>query len=260
MPKPDSGFSGHIAGLNALELCACGNTFLHRLHPFVKLTTTIFYVVVVLSFGPLEIGRLLPYFFYPAILIPLSETPLKILLKRLLPALPFSLFGGLSNVFFNRAPIMSIGGMMITGGEISFVSIMIKTILSVSAILLLVSTTGIDELSRQLSSMGIPNILVTQLVITYRYLSVLVDEARSMFTSYVLRSPGARGVRAGHMGFFVGSLLLRSIDRAERVYSAMRCRGFTGYYRPRAWRRITFPELACLGVVCGALLLSRCLR
>ena len=29
-----------------------------------------------------------------------------------------------------------------------------------------------------------------------------------------------------HMGPFVGQLLLRSFDRADRVYAAMKCRGY----------------------------------
>jgi cobalt/nickel transport system permease protein len=31
-----------------------------------------------------------------------------------------------------------------------------------------------------------------------------------------------------HMGSFVGQLLIRSFDRAERIYAAMKCRGYPG--------------------------------
>jgi cobalt/nickel transport system permease protein len=258
MPRFDSGLSGAISGLNTLELCAEGNTSVHRLHPFVKLAATIVYVVVVISFGRYEIGGLLPFFFYPAILTPLSETPYKTLLQRLLPALPFALFGGLSNVFFDRAPMMTLGGVAITGGVVSFVSIMIKMVLSVSAILLLVSTTGIADLSRQLAASGVPDVLVLQLVLTYRYLSVLVDETCTMYSSYILRSVDSRGIQMRDMGTFVGSLLLRSIDRAERVYAAMKCRGFSGAYPVPRRGAPGAPDLLYLFVVCGAAILLRC--
>jgi cobalt/nickel transport system permease protein len=35
------------------------------------------------------------------------------------------------------------------------------------------------------------------------------------------------------MGSFTGQLILRSFDRAERVYQAMICRGFHGVYHGR---------------------------
>ena len=112
MHRCDRGFFagfGAMAGLNTLETCAKRDTVIHRLHPFVKVTATIAYVAVVVSFGRRKVGALTPYFFYPAILAPLSETPPRLLLRRLLPALPFSLFGGISNVFFDTEPMAYIG-------------------------------------------------------------------------------------------------------------------------------------------------------
>ncbi|MDR1915684.1 MAG: cobalt ECF transporter T component CbiQ [Synergistaceae bacterium] len=259
MCRHDSAFSDAVAGLNTLELCAEGNTLVHRLHPLVKMAVTTIYVAVVISFGRYEIAALLPYFFYPAILIPLSETPGKILLRRLLPALPFSLFGGLSNVFFDHTPMILLEGFVISGGVVSFISIMIKTVLSVSAILLLVSTTDMAVLSRQLAAMGVPGVLVLQLTLTYRYLAVLVDETGTMFSSYMLRSPETRGVRMRDMGTFIGVLLLRSIGRAERVYDAMKCRGFNGVYPASSTCRPTASDLLCLFIVCGIIILPRCL-
>jgi cobalt/nickel transport system permease protein len=52
-----------------------------------------------------------------------------------------------------------------------------------------------------------------------------------MLTAYVLRSPGQRGIRMKDAGSFLGQLILRSFDRADRVYQAMKCRGFQGPYR-----------------------------
>jgi cobalt/nickel transport system permease protein len=258
MSRHDSGFSGALSGLNTLELLAGGDTLVHRLHPLAKLTTTMVYVVVVISFGRYEIGALMPFFFYPAVLIPLSGTPCGAIIRRLMPALPFSLFGGVGNMFFDRAPMLMLGGYAITGGVISFASIMIKTVLSVSAVLLLVSTTGVAELSRQLASMGVPDSIVLQFVLTYRYLSVLVEETGSMYTSYILRSADARGVRMRDMGTFVGLLLLRSIDRAERVYSAMKCRGFSGSYPAGASGGAGAVDLVYSLAVCGSAVVLRC--
>jgi hypothetical protein len=60
---------------------------------------------------------------------------------------------------------------------------------------------------------------------TYRYLSVLWDEAAAMVTAYTLRCGGA-GIGIKDSGPFLGRLLLRGFDRAGRVYQAMKCRGY----------------------------------
>ncbi|MDR3321370.1 MAG: cobalt ECF transporter T component CbiQ [Synergistaceae bacterium] len=259
MRQPDFGFSGAAFGLNTLELLAEKGTIVHRVHPFVKLAATTVYVFAVISFGRYELAALMPFFFYPAVLIPLSETPWDIILKRLLPALPFSLLGGLGNVFFDRAPMLTLGDIVITGGVVSFISIMIKTLLTVSAILLLVSTTSVADLSRQLAALRIPDIAVLQLVLTYRYLTVLIEETGSMYSGYILRSADSRGIRMRDMGTFVGMLLLRSIDRAGRVYNAMKCRGFSGSFQsPGREECLRVFDILCLCAVCAPAILLRC--
>lgn len=60
----------------------------------------------------------------------------------------------------------------------------------------------------------------------YRYIGVLVEEASTMITAYRLRNPGYKWPYIKHMGSFVGHLFLRSFDRAQRVYNAMKCRGY----------------------------------
>ncbi|MDR3335074.1 MAG: cobalt ECF transporter T component CbiQ [Treponema sp.] len=223
-----------LTGIDHLERLALGTSPVHRLHPRAKLLTTIAYIITVISFPSWNVSGLVPFLFYPAILMSLSGTPYKPLLTRLLGALPFSLMGGLSNLVLLRGTAFSLGFLTVSLGMVSFVSIMLKTLLTVFAVLILIATTSFIEISRQLSALGMPKILSLQLVMTYRYLSVLIGEAVSMFTAYILRSGGQKGIRMQDMGSFLGQLILRSFDRAERVYQAMKCRGFEGAYRGRA--------------------------
>jgi cobalt/nickel transport system permease protein len=72
----------------------------------------------------------------------------------------------------------------------------------------------------------IPHIFIVMFEMTYRYIGVLVTEAYSMFISYSLRNASAKGIVIKDMGCFTGQLLLRSFDRADRVYNAMKCRGY----------------------------------
>jgi len=211
-----------------LEQLANKDTAIHRLHPSIKLLTTFVYLIVVISFDRYALGKLLPLLFYPFIAMAVSETPYNQLLKRLALALPFSVLAGVSNIIFDTDTALVIGGIAISAGVLSFLTILLKTYLTVMAVLILVSTTSLRDLSNQLIRLKIPPILVMQITMTYRYLSLLLNEASTMFTAYMLRSPRKKGIQINHMDSFVGQLLLRSIDRTERVYYAMKCRGFHG--------------------------------
>ena len=90
-----------------------------------------------------------------------------------------------------------------------------------------------------------------QMAMTYRYLSVLLEEAGQMALAYRLRSNGERSIRMRDMGSFLGQLLLRSFDRAERVYTAMTCRGFSGRYREHK-RPMGLKDWLLLAAACGA--------
>lgn len=233
------------ANINNLEEMALKKSVIHRLHPMSKILTTLAYIIVVISFPPHNISGIAPFLFYPVILTALSDTPYKILIKRIVIALPFSLMGGISNIIFMRDISFYIGAFGVTAGMASFVSIMLKTFLAVFSALILIATTPFTEISEQLVILRVPKILCLQLVMTYRYLSVLIYEAFSMFTAYNMRSApnNARtanksgkkqkkqsGIKMRDMGIFLGQLILRSFDRADRVYNAMKCRGFDGAY------------------------------
>jgi cobalt/nickel transport system permease protein len=72
----------------------------------------------------------------------------------------------------------------------------------------------------------IPGIFITMFEMTYRYIGVLLIQAYSMSIAYSLRCANKRGIEIKDMGSFAGQLLLRSFDRADRVYNAMKCRGY----------------------------------
>ena len=97
-----------------------------------------------------------------------------------------------------------------------------------TAVLLLVAVTPFSHLTGQLRRLRVPDIFVTLFEMIYRYIGVLLEEASSMYTAYMLRSTERRGLQMKHMGSFVGQLLIRSFDRAERVYEAMKLRGYPG--------------------------------
>jgi cobalt/nickel transport system permease protein len=76
----------------------------------------------------------------------------------------------------------------------------------------------------------VPKIFVLQLLLTYRYISVLIEELSRMMRAYTLRAPEQKGIHRSVWGSFAGQLILRTYDRAQRVYTAMSLRGFLGEY------------------------------
>lgn len=219
-----------IQTLSSLEELALGNSPIHRIHVAVKILVTFLYLVAVLSFQRYNLAGLIGLFFYPALIIPLAEIPFSSIFKRVLIALPFSLFAGISNLIFERDIIAYVGAIPITYGVISFTTLMLKTFLCVSAVLILVATTGIFDLFGQLRKFRVPKVLVLTIMMTYRYIFLLLTEVSNMTTAYHLRAPKEKGIRMKDMGSFVGQLLLRCFDRSEQIYNAMECRGFHGEY------------------------------
>jgi len=210
----------------SLEELAKKHTPVHALHPAAKLIVTLVFSICVISSGRCDVAGLTVYFFYPAILIALGELPPGGVLKRTLPALPFVLFAGISNILFERA-LAPVG---VSYGVLSCLVLLEKALLTVSALVILTATTPFRALLAQLQKANVPRILTTTVMLCFRYLSLLAEEAGSMARAYHLRSVRQTGLEMKHVGTFIGQLLLRSMDRAERVYAAMQCRGFDGTF------------------------------
>jgi cobalt/nickel transport system permease protein len=246
-----------INRIASLEELTKLDTPIHRLHPAIKLLATAIYLITVISFGGEQISGLIVFFFYPALLMAFGEIPFRPLLGRLLIALPFTIFAGLSNMLISREAAMLFGGIVITKGMITFVSILMKTILTVSAVLILIATTSMNDLLYAMLYFHIPDILVMQITMTFRYLSVLIGEVSVMYHAYILRAPREKGIKLKDMGPFLGQLIIRSFDRAERIYHAMKCRGFEGGFTFSNRARIPGEQWFYLAIVTGLLIVLR---
>jgi cobalt/nickel transport system permease protein len=219
-----------LYNLRLLDDLGGKETAIHKLHPLVKLLTTVAYLTVVVSFGRYEISSLLPFVFYPVMTFAFAELPVAPILKRLLPVAPLIIGIGIFNPLFDRAAVILPGGIAVARGWVTFLSILIKCGLTVTVGLLLIATTGIDRLAAALRMLKVPKLFVLQLLLTYRYLTVLGEELARMMRAYSLRAPGHQGIHRSLWGSFAGQLILRTFDRAQRVYEAMNLRGFTGEY------------------------------
>ncbi len=162
-------------------------------------------------------------------------------LARSFVALPFALAAITAIFAIPGQPLftLAVGPWRITGtdaGVIRFVSIVIRSWLSVQAAILLVATTQFPDLMHALRHLRVPNVIVTVVSLMYRYLFVLSDEVLRLLRARESRSAVPAGGKGGGSvvwraqvaGAMAGQLFLRSYERSDRVYSAMLARGYRG--------------------------------
>ena len=243
--------------LREMDTLAAGNSPVHRLHALAKLLTTAAYIIVTVSFGKYQLDGLLVMILWPALLFALSGIPVSACFRKLRFVLPLVMAVGLFNPFFDRAPLLTVGGLTVSGGVVSMVTLMLKGLFCLSASFLLMATTSIDDLCAALRRLRLPPMLVTLLLLTFRYVGVMTEELSVMTDAYRLRAPGQRGIRFAAWGSFLGQLLLRSMDRAEELYGSMQLRGFSGNFAYAADQRFTARDAAWLVLWTALFILCR---
>ena len=214
--------------LGRLDTIAEMNTPIHRLDPRAKVLTTLLFIVYVVSFDKYEIARLLPFFLFPAFLVGRANIPFGYLVRKLIIVSPFVLFIGIFNPFLDREIIFQAGSLPISGGWISLLSILLRFTLTVGAALLLIATTGFPAICMALEKLGMPRIFAVQMLMLYRYLFVLIEESIRLIRGYTLRAFSKKKMRYQVFKQLLGNLLLRTLDRAQRIHLAMLSRAFTG--------------------------------
>ncbi|NSW53909.1 MAG: cobalt ECF transporter T component CbiQ [Anaerolineae bacterium] len=238
---------------------------LQQLDARVKIIFTLAFILA-LSLSPF--GAWAAYFLFLCLVLSAAiaaGTDLRSLLRRSLLGLLFIL-SALPLLFTApgiRLPL-HLGGWTLwisQPGLIRFASIGAKAWISMLAALLLAESTPVPVLLLAFQRLRTPRVFIAILSLMWRYLSVIRAEALSLMharTSRSAASPdGARGGggiawRARVTGGMAGSLLLRSMERADRVYAAMLSRGYDGQL-PDPERKGLSPQ--DLLVLAGALLL-----
>lgn len=222
--------SGAQSELREMDALAAGTSVIHRLHPLCKLFVTVTYIFIVVSFHKYDLSGLIVMVLYPVFLFQAAGIPVHVCFYKLRVVLPFVCAVGLANPFLDHMPLVQIGSLVITGGVLSMSTLMLKGCLALMASFLLVATTPIDMLCGALRKLHVSKILTALLLLTYRYIGVIMGEAAAMSQAYDLRAPGQKGLHISAWGSFLGQLLLRSMDRAQELYNSMELRGFQGEF------------------------------
>lgn len=136
--------------------------------------------------------------------------------------LPFSVPGD---------PIFTLGGFAASKqGFLQAVEIALTANAVILALMVLVGTMEPVTLGHALHRLRCPETLVHLLMFTVRYIEVLQKEYLRLRGAMKVRGfrPGTNWHTYRSFGYLVGMMLVRAIERSERILGAMKCRGFTG--------------------------------
>lgn len=243
-------------------------SLLHHLDPRVKVLVT---VIFILSNALLPDGAWLAFIFSWLLILTcnqLSQLGLGFSFKRSFVALPFAL-AAITAIF--SIPGKALGSWQFAwltlvptdAGVLRFISILVRSWLSIQMAILLVATTQFPDLLHAFEHLRVPRILTTIIAFLYRYLFVLTDEVFRLQRAREARSAGFPGQKQGGSlvwrarvtGNMAGQLFLRSYERSDRIYNAMLSRGYTGDLRTLNPHIMLRRDWLVLSTVLGALVI-----
>ena len=241
-----------ILTLGKISKCDAGSAT--TVDPRCLLLVTILYLITVLSLPVGSLGMLIWFALYPIVESPLCGLSYYTVFVRSLVVLPFVAFIGVFNPVIHTETAFCVAGVAVSQGWVEFMSILLRGLLSMQAVVILISATGFVGMCRSLGRLGVPSFLTTQLMLIYRYLTVLLQEALSMRRAREARGFGRKTMPIKVWGPFVGQLFLRTVARSQRIHRAMLARGFNDTFPPNPkdrtlWRLSDTAVLCCWAII-----------
>jgi len=245
-----------------IDRFAHGDSPVHWLDARAKFLAIVAYTVVVISYNRYTVTELAPLAVMPLALLWFGGIPTWFALRRVLVLSPFILFVCLLSPWYDRAPqAVALGSWRfeVAGGWLTSVDIAVKFTLGVLALTALMSTTPFALLLEAMRKLGVPKMLLMQLGFVYRYLFVLIDEAMRVRRGRDFRSAALApaGRRLSAVGGIIGNLFVRTLDRSERIYTAMAARGYTGQYHGLNILRFRWHDIVFLTAAAAYLAVCR---
>ena len=236
----------------------CG--LLQMINPIIKLVSV--FILIFASLYVLSPIPLLALCAIPISLAMLSKIPMRLFLLRSTIFIP--IFAGIISIpvifLTNGQPMVAfvIGPLSLIAtqeGLLKFTIFTGRVWFSVASLMLLTMTMGIGEILSALSSLRAPPIFVQMVTLTYRYLILSILGVQKMLFAREART----FIRQRHInmadlmnfGSILAMLFVRTYERSERVYLAMKARGFDAYNLAPARRgKITIFDVSFISLLC----------
>ncbi len=233
---------------------------LQSINPIAKLVSVVTMIVASLFIFNLE--YLLLICFVPIILAVASQIPLRQFFSRTAFIFLFAVIISIPPLFLTAGTPIASANVGITTltitvqGLNSFLVFIVRVWFCVASLITLVLSTGFDKLLRLCSSLKVPNIVIQLFALTYRYFFISIHEAQSVLIAKEARTyvnknnMNLQSLR--DLGSVLSSLFIRAYERSERVYLAMKARGF----EIDSNNKIAVPRLRIWDVFFASLLMS----
>lgn len=205
---------------------------IRELNPKTKFITIISVVILIVSTPANEYASFLLYAGLLSTLVLVSRVPVIVFLKRTLIIVPFVLVAAISVPFVHDGPgtsyTLGIGTVTVSeSGLLIVFNVMAKSTLSVVFLTLLISTTPFNDLLVGLRELSVPAFITDTLSFMYHYIFILVEEVQRVSWARDARLFGNRWIwHVPIIGYMVGSIFVRSFERGERIFRAMKARGY----------------------------------
>ena len=207
-----------IYDIRKIDELGDSDTRIRKINSSIKIIVTIIYVIKILSIKQFTVINITCTVLYPLIIFIIGKVPIKFILKKVLYVLPIILGLSVINLIID-----------LSYEEIYFsVLLIFKCTFALVGALLLIATTGINNLALGLKKLKIPNILIMQILMLHRYIILMMEECYRVKSAYELRTLGEKSMTMKDYGQIVGQMFLRTLDKSEKVYEAMKLRGFEG--------------------------------
>lgn len=194
------------------------NTKIRKIDSAIKIIVTIIYVIKILSIKQFTILNITCIVLYPLILFIIGKVQIKFILKKVIYVFPIILGLSVINLIID-----------FSYSEIYFsVLLLFKCTFALVGTLLLIVTTGINNLAFGLKKLKIPNILIMQILMLHRYVILMMEECYKVKSAYELRTLGEKSMTMKDYVQIVWQMFLKTLDISENVYEAMKLRGFEG--------------------------------
>ena len=214
------------------------DSFLNKIDPRIKVASFLIFILSINFTKPTSLLSFILYGLILAVLILLSKVPAVFIFKRSLIIIPFVLTIAIFIPFFKKGEIAgaySFGTLRLTityDGLIIFWNVLIKAYLSILCMILLTATTKFSNLLKALQNLRCPQLIIMIISFMYRYIFLITDELMKMQQAKDSRSiANSNWLRTKTNASMLGTLFIRSYERAESVYLAMQARGFSGDIR-----------------------------
>ena len=170
-----------------------------------------------------------------------ARIPPSVLLARVSVPLGFLVLASAGVLFMAPgAAIARLGPLSVSDrGVVLFASALGRGASAVVAGVVLVSTTPFPELVTALKELRLPRVVTSSLALAYRFLMVLGEDVVRIRRAAQVRNGGRGHVAGRHLAVgMAAAAFARSYDRSERVFRAMRVRGYRDSMPTLTYRRL----------------------